>query len=98
MGLAGVGDLVLTATSDLSRNRRVGLGLASARHLADILNELGHVAEGVFSAREVLRLAQELDVDMPITRAVCRVLDGHASARDAVEELLQREPKIESVR
>ncbi|MGH8766576.1 MAG: NAD(P)H-dependent glycerol-3-phosphate dehydrogenase [Burkholderiales bacterium] len=98
MGLAGAGDLVLTATSDLSRNRRVGLGLASGRHLADILSDLGHVAEGVFSAREVLRLAQDLDVDMPITRAVCRVLDGHASAGDAVEELLQREPKSESVR
>jgi len=98
MGLAGAGDLVLTATSDLSRNRRVGLGLASGRRLAEILGNLGHVAEGVFSAREVLRLAQELDIDMPITRAVCRVLDGHASARDAVEELLQREPKPESGR
>jgi len=52
----------------------------------------------VFSAREVHRLAQELDVDMPITRAVCRVLDGHVAARDAVEELMQREPKPESVR
>jgi glycerol-3-phosphate dehydrogenase (NAD(P)+) len=98
MGLAGAGDLVLTATSDQSRNRRVGLGLASGRRLADILGDLGHVAEGVFSAREVLRLAQNRDVDMPITRAVCSVLDGHASARDAVEELLQREPKSESVR
>ncbi len=98
MGLAGVGDLVLTATSDLSRNRRVGLGLAGGRRLVDILAGLGHVAEGVFSAREVLRLAQNLGVDMPITRAVCRVIDGHASARDAVEELLQREPKAESVR
>ena len=98
MGLAGAGDLILTATSDLSRNRRVGLGLASGRHLPDILGDLGHVAEGVFSAREVHRLAQELDVDMPITRAVCRVLDGHVAARDAVEELLQREPKPESAR
>jgi len=98
MGLAGAGDLILTATSDLSRNRRVGLGLASGRRLPDILGDLGHVAEGVFSAREVHRLAQELDVDMPITRAVCRVLDGNATARDAVEELLQREPKPESVR
>ncbi len=97
MGLAGAGDLVLTATSDLSRNRRVGLGLASGRSVATILGDLGHVAEGVFSAREVQRLAQELDVDMPITRAVCHVLGGQASARDAVEELLQREPKQESV-
>ena len=98
MGLAGAGDLILTATSDLSRNRRVGLGLAGGRRLADILVDLGHVAEGVLSAREVLRLAQDLDVDMPITRAVCRVLDGHATTRDAVEELLQREPKPESAR
>jgi glycerol-3-phosphate dehydrogenase (NAD(P)+) len=51
MGLAGAGDLILTATSDLSRNRRVGLGLASGRRLPDILGDIGHVAEGVFSAR-----------------------------------------------
>lgn len=98
MGLAGAGDLVLTATSDLSRNRRVGLGLASGKSLAVILDSLGHVAEGVSTAREVSRLATELEVDMPITQAVCRVLDGAISARDAVDELLQREPKIESVR
>lgn len=98
MGLAGAGDLILTATSDLSRNRRVGLELASGRNLPDILGSLGHVAEGVFSAREVLRLAQDLDVDMPITKAVCRVLDAHTSASEAAEELLQREPKPESGR
>lgn len=98
MGLAGIGDLVLTATSDLSRNRRVGLGLAHGRSLAEILAELGHVAEGVSTAREVQRLAVELKVDMPITRSVCSVLDGHTSARAAVEELLQREPKPESGR
>jgi glycerol-3-phosphate dehydrogenase (NAD(P)+) len=98
MGLAGAGDLVLTATSDLSRNRRVGLGLAGGRRLADILAELGHVAEGVYTAREVQRLAGESGVDMPITHAVCRVLNGTTSARGAVEELLQREPKTESVR
>lgn len=98
MGLAGAGDLVLTATSDLSRNRRVGLGLASGKSLAVILDGLGHVAEGVSTAREVGRLAAELEVDMPITQAVCRVLDGAISARDAVDELLQREPRNESVR
>jgi glycerol-3-phosphate dehydrogenase (NAD(P)+) len=98
MGLAGVGDLVLTATSDLSRNRRVGIGLARGRPLADILADLGHVAEGVLSAREVQRLALELKIDMPITRSVCSLLDGHTSARAAVEELLQREPKPESGR
>lgn len=95
MGLAGVGDLVLTCTGDLSRNRRVGLKLAQGTALADILAELGHVAEGVYTAREVARLAAELGVDMPITRAVCRVLDEPHAARAAVHELLQREPKAE---
>ena len=98
MGLSGVGDLVLTSTSDLSRNRRVGIGLARGRSLAEILADLGHVAEGVPSAREVQRLALELKVVMPITSSVCSVLDGHTSARAAVEELLQREPKPESGR
>ena len=95
MGLAGAGDLILTCTGDLSRNRTVGLKLARGLPLAAILAELGHVAEGVYTAREVTRLARELDVDMPIIRAVCRVLDGHAAADVAVSELLQREPKAE---
>lgn len=95
MGLAGAGDLVLTCTGDLSRNRRVGLRLAQGVTLAHILAELGHVAEGVYSAREVARLAGKLAVDMPITHAVCRVLDDPAAARTAVQELLQREPKAE---
>lgn len=95
MGLAGVGDLVLTCTGELSRNRRVGLRLAHGAGPASILAELGHVAEGVYSAREVMRLAEKLAVDMPITRAVCRVLDDPAAAATAVQELLQREPKAE---
>ena len=95
MGLAGAGDLILTCTGDLSRNRRVGLRLAQGVPLADILAELGHVAEGVYSAHEVARLAQELAVDMPITVAVRRVLDDPTAAGAAVKELLQREPKAE---
>ena len=95
IGLAGAGDLVLTCTGDLSRNRRVGLRLARGEPLATILADLGHVAEGVYSAREVARLARELAVDMPITGAVCRVLDDPAAAGAAVKELLQREPKAE---
>ncbi|OGA49826.1 MAG: glycerol-3-phosphate dehydrogenase [Betaproteobacteria bacterium RIFCSPLOWO2_12_FULL_62_58] len=95
MGLAGAGDLILTCTGDLSRNRRVGLRLAQGVPLADILAELGHVAEGVYSAREVARLARELAVDMPITVAVCRVLDDPTAAGAVVKELLQREPKAE---
>lgn len=98
MGLAGVGDLMLTSTSDLSRNRRVGLQLALGRPLSAILAELGHVAEGVYTAPEVLRISDQLAVDMPITRAVSQLLAGTTSARDAVESLLQRGPKSESVR
>lgn len=95
MGLAGVGDLVLTCTGDLSRNRRVGLALGEGRALEEVLERLGHVAEGVHSARAVRRLANALGVEMPITHAVCRVLDDPTAARDAVQELLQREPKAE---
>lgn len=95
MGLAGVGDLVLTCTGDLSRNRRVGLRLGEGNALQVILKELGHVAEGVHTARAVMRLAGALGVDMPITGAVCRVLDEPAAARTAVQELLQRAPKAE---
>jgi glycerol-3-phosphate dehydrogenase (NAD(P)+) len=96
MGLAGVGDLILTCTGDLSRNRRVGLGLAGGKSLDAVLAELGHVAEGVYTARETDRLAREHGVDMPITRAVCRVLYENVPARAAVEELLAREPKAEN--
>jgi glycerol-3-phosphate dehydrogenase (NAD(P)+) len=96
MGLTGVGDLVLTATGDLSRNRTVGLRLAEGLPLEIILNELGHVAEGVHSARAALALAQSHLVDMPITRAVCAVLfEGLAPTR-AVEGLLARESKREA--
>nr|WP_206198652.1 NAD(P)H-dependent glycerol-3-phosphate dehydrogenase [Zoogloea dura] len=95
MGLAGLGDLVLTCTGDLSRNRRVGLMLAEGKTLPDILQALGHVAEGVSTAREVAALSTRLGVDMPITLAVAGVLAGTLSARDAVEQLLARDPKQE---
>jgi len=96
MGLAGAGDLILTCTGDLSRNRRVGLALGRGERLAAILAQLGHVAEGVYTAREVDRLARELAVDMPITREVCAVLfEGRAPA-EAVEQLLGRDPRSES--
>jgi glycerol-3-phosphate dehydrogenase (NAD(P)+) len=95
MGLAGLGDLVLTCTGDLSRNRRVGLALAAGTPLERIQAELGHVAEGVMTAREVARRAKQLDVEMPITEAVCAVLDGQFSASEAVERLMGRDPKIE---
>lgn len=95
MGLAGMGDLILTCTGDLSRNRRVGLALAKDKSLPQILEELGHVAEGVSTAREVDRLARALGVDMPISTAVAAVLDGRLSARSALEQLMARDPKEE---
>ena len=96
MGLTGLGDLVLTATGDLSRNRQVGLQLAQGESLQTILQRLGHVAEGVYSAREAAARAAALNVDMPITQAVCNVIDGKASPRQALERLLSREPKPEA--
>jgi glycerol-3-phosphate dehydrogenase (NAD(P)+) len=95
MGLAGAGDLILTATGDLSRNRRVGLELARGKPLADILANLGHVAEGVRSAKEVLGLAKKKNVDMPVTDAVNAVLEGSLKPAAAVERLLSRDPKRE---
>jgi len=95
MGLAGAGDLILTATGDLSRNRRVGLELARGRALADVLASLGHVAEGVRSAAEVAKLAARLRVEMPVTAAVCAVLDRRVTPQQAVDLLLSRDPKEE---
>ena len=94
-GLAGAGDLILTATGDLSRNRRVGLELAHGRPLGDILANLGHVAEGVHSAREVARLAKAKGVELPVSDAVNAVLEGRLTAAAAVESLLARDPKQE---
>ena len=96
MGLAGAGDLILTCTGELSRNRRVGLLLARGEPLASTLKQLGHVAEGVFSARAVESLAAEKGVDMPITRAVCGVLFRGASPREAAQQLLARDPREEN--
>lgn len=98
MGLSGMGDLILTCTGDLSRNRQVGLRLAKGEALPDIIKSLGHVAEGVTTAPEVLRLAARHGVDMPITRAVNRVLYEHVPPRQAVEELLHRHQKAEDPR
>jgi len=95
MGLSGLGDLILTTTGDLSRNRQVGLRLARGQQLETILAELGHVAEGVTTAREVAALAGELGVDMPITRAVCQMLFDGLPAAQAVDALLNREIKAE---
>jgi glycerol-3-phosphate dehydrogenase (NAD(P)+) len=98
MGLSGLGDLVLTATGDLSRNRRVGLLLAQGRPLKQIVQELGHVAEGVYSAATVLARARQLGVDMPITEAVVAVLDGGLTPVAAMAELMGRQARPEAVR
>ncbi|MEA3120425.1 MAG: glycerol-3-phosphate dehydrogenase [Paraburkholderia sp.] len=95
-GLAGLGDLILTATGDLSRNRTVGLQLAEGRTLDSILAALGHVAEGVRCARAVLDIACTHRVDMPITEAVCAVLFEGVAPRDAVSALLRRDARAES--
>ena len=95
MGLTGLGDLVLTATGDLSRNRTVGKRLAAGIDLDTILAQLGHVAEGVHSARTVRDLARKHGVDMPITEAVCAVLFERATAMETVHRLLARDPKAE---
>jgi glycerol-3-phosphate dehydrogenase (NAD(P)+) len=95
-GLSGLGDLVLTATGDLSRNRKVGLLLAQGMKLPEILSGLGHVAEGVYSAAMVLQRATAHGVEMPITQAVVAVLVGRLTPRDAVERLMGREAKPEA--
>lgn len=95
MGLSGLGDLVLTATGDLSRNRQVGLHLARGDALPGILAALGHVAEGVYSAGTVLRRAQAAGVEMPITAAVVAVLEGRATPHDALRALMSREARDE---
>ena len=91
MGLSGLGDLVLTATGDLSRNRKVGLLLAQGKTLSEAVASLGHVAEGVYCARTVSQRALSLGVDMPITQCVVKVLDGTLSAKQAVGLLMGRE-------
>lgn len=95
MGLSGMGDLVLTATGDLSRNRRVGLLLAEGLALPKILHDLGHVAEGVYSAPTVLARARQKGVEMPITEAVVAVLEGRLSPVEAVDLLMGRQSRAE---
>ncbi len=95
MGLSGLGDLVLTATGDLSRNRRVGLLLAQGLTATQAVESLGHVAEGVYCARTVMARAQVLGVDMPITRCVVALLDGEIQPEAAVHLLMDRNARSE---
>jgi len=94
-GLSGAGDLILTCTGDLSRNRQVGLLLAQQHTLPEILHRLGHVAEGVYTVREVHQMAQRLAVDMPICEAVYRVVYEQVPVSVMLEELLNRTPNSE---
>jgi glycerol-3-phosphate dehydrogenase (NAD(P)+) len=96
MGLTGIGDLLLTCTGDLSRNRRVGLGLGQGKPLATIVAELGHVAEGVPCAKAVRELARKLGVDMPITNGVAGVLFDGDVPQDLLARLLARDPREET--
>ncbi|WP_341912095.1 NAD(P)H-dependent glycerol-3-phosphate dehydrogenase [Polaromonas sp. YR568] len=94
-GLSGLGDLVLTATGDLSRNRKVGLLLAQGQTLQQAVASLGHVAEGVYCARTVVQRAQGLGVEMPISEGVVALLDGLVKPAEAVAALMGRDPAAE---
>jgi glycerol-3-phosphate dehydrogenase (NAD(P)+) len=96
MGLSGLGDLVLTATGDLSRNRQVGLALAQGMRFQQAVDALGHVAEGVYSARTVVQRAQALGVEMPIAQSVVALLDGQLTPQQAVALLMGRDATFEA--
>ena len=95
MGLAGLGDLVLTSTGDLSRNRRLGLALGRGQSLQDAVREIGQVVESVQTADEVMRQADRHGIDLPISSAVRAVLHGDLSPTDGLQQLLAREQKPE---
>jgi len=97
MGLSGLGDLVLTATGDLSRNRKVGQLLAQGLSLQQAVDSLGHVAEGVYSARTVVQRARVLGIEMPISEAVVSLLDGRLQPAQAVAALMGRDPRDETL-
>jgi glycerol-3-phosphate dehydrogenase (NAD(P)+) len=94
-GLAGMGDLVLTCTGDLSRNRTVGVELGKGRKLADIVGSMRMVAEGVMTTKATVALAARHHVEMPITQQVHRILEGEVSPREAIRELMERSLKDE---
>ena len=97
MGLAGLGDLVLTCTDDQSRNRRMGLALGRGQSMEQALIEIAQVVEGVATAKEVHQLAKSLGVDMPITEEVYNVLHKGKPAKQAVHDLFMREQKAETI-
>ena len=96
MGLSGLGDLILTCTGGLSRNRQVGLKLAENKDLDTILAELGHVAEGVYTVSEAQRLAQQYQVSMPITETLYALFQGQLSSAQVAQSLMMRSPTSEN--
>ena len=96
LGLSGMGDLLLTCTGDLSRNRRVGIALGQGRELETILTEMGEVAEGVQTTRAACRLADRIAVDLPITAMVRQVIDGELTPAEAGRRLMTRQLRSES--
>jgi len=97
MGLSGMGDLVLTCTGELSRNRSVGLKIAEGYTLNDILNEMKMVAEGVFTARAAMKLSEKLKIEMPITKEVYEILYNNKNPLDSLIDLMNRPLKEEHV-
>ncbi|WP_373740207.1 NAD(P)H-dependent glycerol-3-phosphate dehydrogenase [Neisseria sp.] len=95
MGLAGIGDLILTCTGALSRNRRVGLGLAEGKELHQVLTEIGHVSEGVSTIEEVFNTACKYQIDMPITQTLLQLIRKEMTAQQVVERLMDRETRFE---
>lgn len=98
MGLACMGDLVLTCTDDLSRNRRMGLAIAGGKTVDEARDEIGQVVEGVLAAEAVKEVAAELDIEMPICHQVYRILYENVAPREAVTTLMRRELKPEQLR
>jgi glycerol-3-phosphate dehydrogenase (NAD(P)+) len=96
LGLAGLGDLMLTCTAPLSRNYRVGQGLAQGQNLQSILDSLGEVAEGVSTARALPHIASIAEIEMPICAAVLSVIEGQSSCANAMTKLLERDPRSEA--
>ena len=93
MGLAGVGDLILTCTDNQSRNRRLGLAIGSGKSLAEAEKAIGYTVEGVSNAHKIFKLAQHHHVDMPITEHVCRLLVGDITPQEAATSLMSRQPE-----
>lgn len=94
-GLTGIGDLILTCTGDLSRNRQVGQELAKGKSINDVVSSLGHVAEGVLTTKEIYRISQHLKIDMPIVTCVYKIIYENANMFEEISLLIARTPKVE---